>query len=114
MKLFKVILLIFLVAKASVGGAFSSISPSSCCGEKTSEICGQEVIEVEKGHNDKPMGCCGEDLICDCICCSHVFMEKTLYKLAFAETSIDFIHKHFFSLNYERLKSFSIWQPPKK
>ena len=68
-KITKIIVLLFLVVKTSVGMDLMGLVGSDCCSDKV-ELCDSKDAPLD----DEDSGCCdGPD--CECMCCGHVFLD---------------------------------------
>ena len=68
-KITKIIVLLFLVVKTSVGMDLAGLFATNCCSDKI-ELCDTEGAPLD----DEDSGCCdGPD--CECMCCGHVFLD---------------------------------------
>ena len=103
MKILKVILLLFLVLKAS--GGFS-MNLFGCCGDKEVTECTTDLSDEE----DK--GCCGTS--CDCMCCGHIFTLNDVTELAFVIEDLRGSFLISFKDNYTNRYTASLWQPPRR
>jgi len=113
MKLTKVIILIFLLVKSTVGfgGIAAMINlDSACCSDKIEldESCSDEENEDQE---EEEQGCCGDN--CHCTCCAHVLIplysndQKTYIPEVFASQEI------LYNTIYQHQFSNGVWQPPR-
>ena len=108
MRLIKVILLLFLIVKSSIAADLSVAVSAGCCHTDSEST---EIIDDKNSDQDDEKGCC--DLVCDCICCGHTFLNEQLHDLQFVMEDIpssDIIEYY----NEYRLQfNANIWHPPR-
>jgi len=114
MKLTKVIILIFLLVKSTIGfGGIAAIVnlDTACCSDKIEldQSISQDHQKQDQEEEDK--GCCGDN--CDCTCCAHGLIP--LYSIDKKTKQLEVFTSKVIAFNsiYQHLFKSGVWQPPR-
>lgn len=107
-KIFKVILLLFLVLKSTMGLSISF----DCCPE-TNDPMQMHCQDAEQSQNEsEDKGCCNS--VCDCLCCGHIFTFQRALNLQLNTNDYTSNRCTPYLRSFKVLFGDNMWQPPRQ